>query len=90
MTTVHRLTVAEVINETAEACSIVFELEPEQRIDFAYQPGQFLTLRVPSDQCGSVARCYSLSSSPHDGGPSPLDRSCQIASLFELASATPF
>ena len=26
-----------------------------------YNPGQFLTLRIPSDQTGSVARCYSLS-----------------------------
>jgi len=32
---------------------------------FAYRPGQFLTVRIPSDRCGSVARCYSLSSSPH-------------------------
>jgi len=29
-----------------------------------YSPGQFLTLRVPSDRTGSVARCYSLCSSP--------------------------
>jgi len=29
-----------------------------------YAPGQFLTLRVPSDRTGSVARCYSLCSSP--------------------------
>ncbi|MGV7942674.1 FAD-binding oxidoreductase, partial [Mycobacterium kansasii] len=36
---------------------------------FTYKPGQFLTLRVPSDQTGSVARCYSLCSAPHDGGP---------------------
>jgi 3-ketosteroid 9alpha-monooxygenase subunit B len=34
---------------------------------FGYQPGQFVTVRVPSDLCGSVARCYSLSSSPHAG-----------------------
>ena len=30
----------------------------------SYSPGQFLTLRVPSDRTGSVARCYSLCSSP--------------------------
>jgi len=29
-----------------------------------YSPGQFLTLRVPSDRTGSVARCYSLCISP--------------------------
>ena len=32
-----------------------------------YAPGQFLTLRVPSDRTGSVARCYSLCSSPFTG-----------------------
>ncbi len=59
----YRLRVAEVIQETADACSLVFESAP-----FAYRPGQFLTLRIPSDRCGSVARCYSLSSSPHVDG----------------------
>jgi 3-ketosteroid 9alpha-monooxygenase subunit B len=53
MTEYHQLTVAEVIKETADAVSVVFDA------DFPYRPGQFLTLR-----CGDVARCYSLSSSP--------------------------
>lgn len=52
------LTVSDVIAETADACSLVFEES------FPYRPGQFLTLRVPSDRTGSVARCYSLCSSP--------------------------
>ncbi len=56
----YRLRVAEVIPETADSCSLVFEDAP-----FSYRPGQFLTLRIPSDRSGSVARCYSLSSSPH-------------------------
>jgi 3-ketosteroid 9alpha-monooxygenase subunit B len=55
------LTVDDVIDETDDARSLVFAL-PEQ---FSYRPGQFLTLRVPSDRTGSVARCYSLASSPH-------------------------
>lgn len=49
------LTVAEVIEETADARSLVFDA------DLPYKPGQFLTLRLPD---GS-ARCYSLASSPH-------------------------
>jgi 3-ketosteroid 9alpha-monooxygenase subunit B len=53
-----RLTVADVIIETADACSLVFEES------FPYRPGQFLTLRVPSDRTESVARCYSLCTSP--------------------------
>ncbi len=58
-----------VIPETAEACSLVFEVPPDLAGRFAYQPGQFLTLRIPSDRDGSVARCYSLCSSPLTGDP---------------------
>ncbi|MFM9379314.1 2Fe-2S iron-sulfur cluster-binding protein [Gordonia sp. VNK21] len=57
------LTVAEVIDETRDARSIVFQIPDEHAEKFrSYQPGQFLTLRIPSEQTGSVARCYSLSS----------------------------
>ncbi|MER7079057.1 3-ketosteroid 9alpha-monooxygenase subunit B [Saccharopolyspora kobensis] len=56
-----RLRVVAVVEETSESRSLVFEA-PE---DWSYRPGQFLTLRVPSDRTGSVARSYSLSSSPH-------------------------
>lgn len=56
-----RVRVTEVVRETADAHSLV--LEP---IDgrFEYLPGQFLTVRIPSTE-DSVARCYSLCSSPH-------------------------
>jgi 3-ketosteroid 9alpha-monooxygenase subunit B len=38
---------------------------PDELADrYAYRPGQFLTLRIPDS---SLARCYSLSSSPHEG-----------------------
>ncbi|NIJ12734.1 3-ketosteroid 9alpha-monooxygenase subunit B [Saccharomonospora amisosensis] len=56
------LRVADVVAETAQAHSIVFDTE-----ELDYKPGQFLTVRIPSDECGSVARCYSLSSSPYSG-----------------------
>ncbi|WP_204806168.1 ferredoxin--NADP reductase [Mycobacterium riyadhense] len=64
------LQIAEVVAETDDARSLVFavpegpddpEIPPER---LRYAPGQFLTLRVPSDRTGSVARCYSLCSSP--------------------------
>ncbi|QTJ66707.1 ferredoxin--NADP reductase [Rhodococcus sp. ZPP] len=58
------VTVAAVVEETSEARSLVFDVPPERRDEFAYKPGQFLTLRIPSDRSGSVARCYSLASSP--------------------------
>ncbi len=59
------VTVADVIPEGADAMSMVFAIPGDHRDRFAYSPGQFLTLRVPSRQTGSVARCYSLASSPH-------------------------
>ncbi|MET9492665.1 ferredoxin--NADP reductase [Nocardia sp. NPDC006630] len=59
------LRVSAVINETADSCSLVFDVPEDLRERFSYLPGQFLTLRIPSDRTGSVARCYSLASSPH-------------------------
>jgi 3-ketosteroid 9alpha-monooxygenase subunit B len=59
--------VAEVVTETRDACSLVLAVPPELADVFSYRPGQFLTVRVPHDRDGSVARCYSLSSSPHAG-----------------------
>ena len=64
------LQVADVVKETDDARSLVFCVPdgadiPANRLRYA--PGQFLTLRVPSDRTGSVARCYSLCSSPFTG-----------------------
>ena len=56
--------VAEVVQETGDACSLVLDLPSS---GFDYRPGQFVTVRIPSDLCGSVARCYSLCSSPLAG-----------------------
>lgn len=58
---VRRLRVAEVVAETDDTRSFVFDVDA----DFDYRPGQFLTLRIPGARCGSIARSYSLSSSPH-------------------------
>ncbi|MGC4936066.1 2Fe-2S iron-sulfur cluster-binding protein [Gordonia sp. DT30] len=59
------LTVADVIDETPDARSIVFDIPESAKEAFTdYRAGQFLTLRIPSEQTGSVARCYSLASSP--------------------------
>ncbi|HVW41672.1 MAG TPA: ferredoxin--NADP reductase [Amycolatopsis sp.] len=58
------LRVSRVVEETTEARSLVFDVPEAEREHFGYRPGQFLTLRIPSERTGSVARCYSLSSSP--------------------------
>lgn len=65
--TAYQVPVAKVIAETADACSLVFDVPPDLADRFTYRPGQFLTIRVPLPAGGSVARCYSLSSSPHAG-----------------------
>jgi 3-ketosteroid 9alpha-monooxygenase subunit B len=61
------LEVTDVVEETDDSRSLVFGVPsgadiPADRLRYA--PGQFLTLRIPSDRTGSVARCYSLCSSP--------------------------
>jgi 3-ketosteroid 9alpha-monooxygenase subunit B len=60
----YQVPVAEVVRETGDACSLVLEVPSSLSGAFRYRPGQFVTVRVPSERCGSVARCYSLSSSP--------------------------
>jgi 3-ketosteroid 9alpha-monooxygenase subunit B len=54
-----RLTVREVVQETGDAHSLVFDTPA----GLTYKPGQFLTLRLPHAD-GIVARCYSVSSAP--------------------------
>ncbi|ASL46078.1 3-ketosteroid-9-alpha-hydroxylase reductase subunit [Burkholderia sp. AD24] len=59
----HRLKVADVIAESADARSFVFDLPQALREAFSYRPGQFLTLKVPCAEA-TLQRCYSLSSAP--------------------------
>lgn len=59
-----RLRVLDVVAETPDARSVLFAVPEDHDGRFDYRPGQFLTVRIPSDRTGSVARCYSLSSSP--------------------------
>ncbi|MFC9790112.1 2Fe-2S iron-sulfur cluster-binding protein [Rhodococcus sp. NPDC127528] len=60
----HELTVADVIEETSDSKSIVLRRPDKYRELFTYRPGQFLTIRIPSDRTGHIARSYSLSSAP--------------------------
>jgi 3-ketosteroid 9alpha-monooxygenase subunit B len=59
----YSLRVREVIDETADSKSIVFEIPPEHSDAFRYRPGQFLTIRIAHDG-RHLLRCYSLASSP--------------------------
>lgn len=62
----HNLEIAEIVPETAEACSIRFAISPELRETFRFKPGQHLTLKA---EIGGeeVRRNYSLCVAPQDG-----------------------
>ncbi|GGF18043.1 ferredoxin--NADP reductase [Williamsia phyllosphaerae] len=61
-----QLQVREVIRETADAASVVFEAPDD---GFSYRPGQFITVGAQLPD-GMAPRCYSLSSAPgHDPHP---------------------
>ncbi|ABW12774.1 Oxidoreductase FAD-binding domain protein [Parafrankia sp. EAN1pec] len=59
----HPLRVLRVVRETTEARSFVFAVPPELVDVFAYQAGQFVTLRVVLGGAAHL-RSYSMSSSP--------------------------
>lgn len=62
----HKLRIRTVIDETADAKSLVFDIPQHLQADFHYRPGQFLTLRIPNGEF-FLPRCYSLASSPVAG-----------------------
>jgi len=64
----HPLTVADVIDETADTRSFVLEISPALEERFAYAAGQFCTFRAPIGG-EAIVRCYSMSSSPDTGDP---------------------
>src|SRR5438132_7356671 len=59
----HPLRVARVVDETADARSLVLEVPAGLQAAFAYRAGQFVTHRVRIDG-QALLRCYSMSSSP--------------------------
>src|SRR4051794_2866400 len=58
------LTVSRVVAETTDAMTIAFSVPDKPSDTYSFRPGQFLTIAVPSERTGWVARCYSISSSP--------------------------
>lgn len=64
----HSLTVARVVDETADARSFVLDVPAALADRFAYAAGQFCTFRAVI-RGEPVVRCYSMSSSPDAGEP---------------------
>jgi ring-1,2-phenylacetyl-CoA epoxidase subunit PaaE len=62
----HRLAVNDLRRETADAVSMTFKIPSELADDYAFAPGQYLTLRTTMDG-EEVRRSYSICSGPDDG-----------------------
>jgi ring-1,2-phenylacetyl-CoA epoxidase subunit PaaE len=62
----HRLTIRDLRRETADAVSMTFDLPAAVAPDYAFAPGQYLTLRTSLDG-EEVRRSYSICSGPDDG-----------------------
>jgi len=63
MSTFHKLTVHEVRSLTDDACSVQFAVPEQLRADYAFHPGQHLTLRRVSGP-DEGRRTYSICSTP--------------------------
>ncbi len=59
----YSLRVKRVIRETADSCSLIFDIPAALRERYAYKAGQFLTFHIPVGG-EPLLRCYSMSSSP--------------------------
>ena len=65
MSRFHALTLSDVRRETPDAVSLAFDVPPELAADFAWQPGQYLTLRAMLDgEPLSVTGPYGLAYDP--------------------------
>jgi ring-1,2-phenylacetyl-CoA epoxidase subunit PaaE len=62
----HRLAVSDLRRETSDAVSLTFAIPRELAPDYAFAPGQYLTLRTTMDG-EEVRRSYSICSGPDDG-----------------------
>jgi ring-1,2-phenylacetyl-CoA epoxidase subunit PaaE len=62
----HRLAVHDLRRETDDAVSMTFKVPNELADDYAFAPGQYLTLRTTMDG-EEVRRSYSICSGPDDG-----------------------
>lgn len=66
MSTFHTLTIQDIIKETADAVSIVFNIPEHLKSAFSFEAGQYLTLKKEIDGT-EVRRAYSICSSPKSG-----------------------
>src|SRR3546814_4526088 len=65
-TSFHALKVAAVARNTRDAVVVTFDLPEALQAQFAFRPGQYLTLRTELDG-EELRRSYSICSAPGDG-----------------------
>ncbi len=65
MSSYNTLHIKEIIQETPNAVSLVFDIPTHLKNDFSFIPGQFLSLKTVING-EEVRRAYSISSSPND------------------------
>jgi len=63
MSTFHKIAVSDIVRLTDSACAVEFEVPPELRASYLFQPGQHLTLRRVTGSAED-RRTYSICSTP--------------------------
>ena len=66
MSQFHKLTIKEVIKETKDAVSLLFDIPNTLQSDFSFKAGQYITIKKEING-QEVRRAYSLCSSPKSG-----------------------
>lgn len=66
MSTFHKLSIKNIIQETAQAVSVVFDIPDHLNSNFTFQAGQYITIKAVING-EEVRRAYSICSSPNSG-----------------------
>ncbi|MBL4604284.1 MAG: ferredoxin--NADP reductase [Flavobacteriaceae bacterium] len=66
MSTFHKLSIKNIIQETANAVSVVFTIPENLKTNFSYKAGQYITIKKEIDG-QEVRRAYSICASPKSG-----------------------
>lgn len=66
MSTFHKLSIKNIIQETAQAVSVVFDIPDHLTSNFTFQAGQYITIKATING-EEVRRAYSICSSPNSG-----------------------
>ena len=66
MSTFHKLSIKNYIQETANAVSLIFDIPEHLKDNFSFKAGQYVTLKTTIED-KEIRRSYSICSSPNSG-----------------------